>query len=93
MGLGPHPVERARSGGAVGVRRTPQRPPPPRRRRPATPHMSGVGAPAIRPRNSVRPRKSGPGHGPGYMSGVGAPAVRPRPVARARKRPPLAPCL
>eukprot|EP00661_Eupelagonemidae_sp_cell13_P022057 gene22057-biopygen23677 len=47
--------------------------------------MSGVGAPA------VRPRKSGAGHGPGYMSGVGAPAVRPRPVARARKRPPWPP--
>eukprot|EP00661_Eupelagonemidae_sp_cell13_P020500 gene20500-biopygen14630 len=91
MGLGPHPVERARSGGGVGARRTAQRPPPPWGRRPATPHMSGVGAPAIRPRNSVRPRKSGPGHGPGYMSGVGAPAVRPRPVARARKRPPWPP--
>eukprot|EP00661_Eupelagonemidae_sp_cell13_P020628 gene20628-biopygen7066 len=47
--------------------------------------MSGVGAPA------VRPRKSGAGHGRGYMSGVGAPAVRPRPVARARKRPPWPP--
>eukprot|EP00661_Eupelagonemidae_sp_cell13_P021826 gene21826-biopygen7154 len=47
--------------------------------------MSGVGAPAI------RPRKSSPGQGPGYMSGVGAPAVRPRPVARARKRPPWPP--
>eukprot|EP00661_Eupelagonemidae_sp_cell13_P021104 gene21104-biopygen13169 len=60
--------------------------------------MSGVGAPATRPRpvaagrrGAVRPRKSGPGHGPGYMSGVGAPAVRPRPVARARKRPPWPP--
>eukprot|EP00661_Eupelagonemidae_sp_cell13_P020485 gene20485-biopygen22119 len=47
--------------------------------------MSGVGAPAVPPRNR------GPGHGPGYMSGVGAPAVRPRPVARARKRPPWPP--
>eukprot|EP00661_Eupelagonemidae_sp_cell13_P021259 gene21259-biopygen11654 len=82
MGLGPHPVERARSGGAVGARGTVKRRPPAWRGRPAGPHMSGVGAPAIRPRNSVRPRKSGPGHGPGYMSGVGAPAVRPRPVAR-----------
>eukprot|EP00661_Eupelagonemidae_sp_cell13_P021979 gene21979-biopygen23675 len=47
--------------------------------------MSGVGAPAIRPRSCRA------GHGPGYMSGVGAPAVRPRPVARARKRPPWPP--
>eukprot|EP00661_Eupelagonemidae_sp_cell13_P021469 gene21469-biopygen8654 len=47
--------------------------------------MSGVGAPAVRPRNCR------PGHGAGYMSGVGAPAVRPRPVARARKRPPWPP--
>eukprot|EP00661_Eupelagonemidae_sp_cell13_P020577 gene20577-biopygen20614 len=91
MGLGPHPVERARSGGAEGARGPLKRPPPALRPRTASPHMSGVGAPAIRPRNSVRPRKSGPGHGPGYMSGVGAPAVRPRPVARARKRPPWPP--
>eukprot|EP00661_Eupelagonemidae_sp_cell13_P021546 gene21546-biopygen1118 len=51
MGLGPHPVDPARWGGAVGVRGPAQRPPPGWRRRPATPHMSGVGAPAIRPRN------------------------------------------
>eukprot|EP00661_Eupelagonemidae_sp_cell13_P021743 gene21743-biopygen7149 len=51
MGLGPHPVERARSGGGEGVRGTPKRRPHARRRPPATPHMSGVGAPAIRPRN------------------------------------------
>eukprot|EP00661_Eupelagonemidae_sp_cell13_P021936 gene21936-biopygen14727 len=51
MGLGPHPVERALSGGAEGARGPPQRRPPAWRRRPATPHMSGVGAPAIRPRN------------------------------------------
>eukprot|EP00661_Eupelagonemidae_sp_cell13_P021060 gene21060-biopygen17629 len=72
MGLGPHPVARARRGlrnckaaplgfppqGARGcpvararVRGPPKRPPPAWRRRPATPHMSGVGAPAIRPRN------------------------------------------
>eukprot|EP00661_Eupelagonemidae_sp_cell13_P020412 gene20412-biopygen4084 len=79
MGLGPHPVARARrglrnckaaplgfppqgargcppvgpdrSGGRVGVRGTAKRRPPAWRRRPATPHMSGVGAPAIRPRN------------------------------------------
>eukprot|EP00661_Eupelagonemidae_sp_cell13_P022041 gene22041-biopygen5715 len=51
MGLGPHPVERARSGGGEGARR-------PLKKRPhrlgatqSTPHMSGVGAPAIRPRN------------------------------------------
>eukprot|EP00661_Eupelagonemidae_sp_cell13_P021606 gene21606-biopygen22185 len=79
MGLGPHPVERARSGGAVGAQRPLKKRPPRLRPRPGGPHMSGVGAPATRPRNSVRPRKSGPGHGPGYMSGVGAPAVRPRP--------------
>eukprot|EP00661_Eupelagonemidae_sp_cell13_P020736 gene20736-biopygen13130 len=91
MGLGPHPVERDRSGGAEGARRPAKRRPPGRRLAVGTHHMSGVGAPAIRPRNSVRPRKSGPGHGPGYMSGVGAPAVRPRPVARARKRPPWPP--
>eukprot|EP00661_Eupelagonemidae_sp_cell13_P020578 gene20578-biopygen16128 len=91
MGLGPHPVERARSGGAEGAQRPVKRRPHRWRRPTATSHMSGVGAPAIRPRNSVRPRKSGPGHGPGYMSGVGAPAVRPRPVARARKRPPWPP--
>eukprot|EP00661_Eupelagonemidae_sp_cell13_P013301 gene13301-biopygen3499 len=59
--------------------------------------MSGVGAPAIRPRPVERAR-SGFGEGPKrpirleatsapYMSGVGAPAIRPRPVARARKRP------
>eukprot|EP00661_Eupelagonemidae_sp_cell13_P021610 gene21610-biopygen13211 len=51
MGLGPHPVERARSGGAEGVRRPLKKRPHGRRRRPTTPHMSGVGAPAIRPRN------------------------------------------
>eukprot|EP00661_Eupelagonemidae_sp_cell13_P019758 gene19758-biopygen20550 len=81
MGLGPHPVararrglrnckaaplgfppqgargcpvaraQRARSGGAEGAQRPLKRPPPAWRRRPATPHMSGVGAPAIRPRN------------------------------------------
>eukprot|EP00661_Eupelagonemidae_sp_cell13_P021243 gene21243-biopygen19171 len=87
MGLGPHPVERARSGGAEGARRPLKRRPHGWRATPSASYMSGVGAPATRPRNSVRPRKSGPGHGPGYMSGVGAPAVRPRPVARARKRP------
>eukprot|EP00661_Eupelagonemidae_sp_cell13_P021725 gene21725-biopygen20687 len=50
MGLGPHPVERARSGGAEGAQRPLQKRPP--RRRPTTGgyHMSGVGAPAIRPR-------------------------------------------
>eukprot|EP00661_Eupelagonemidae_sp_cell13_P021935 gene21935-biopygen5704 len=51
MGLGPHPVERARSGGAVGVQRPAKKTPPPLEGRPAAPHMSGVGAPAIRPRN------------------------------------------
>eukprot|EP00661_Eupelagonemidae_sp_cell13_P021842 gene21842-biopygen2685 len=51
MGLGPHPVERARSGGAVGAQRPPKRPPHRREATPAGPHMSGVGAPATRPRN------------------------------------------
>eukprot|EP00661_Eupelagonemidae_sp_cell13_P021795 gene21795-biopygen1138 len=51
MGLGPHPHERALSGGAVGVRGPPKKSPHALRARPATPHMSGVGAPAIRPRN------------------------------------------
>eukprot|EP00661_Eupelagonemidae_sp_cell13_P020816 gene20816-biopygen4110 len=47
--------------------------------------MSGVGAPAVRPRNHA-PGGDDPTSHP-HMSGVGAPAVRPRPVARARKRP------
>eukprot|EP00661_Eupelagonemidae_sp_cell13_P021534 gene21534-biopygen1117 len=51
MGLGPHPVERDRSGGAVGAQGTPQRTPHPWGPRKSGPHMSGVGAPAIRPRN------------------------------------------
>eukprot|EP00661_Eupelagonemidae_sp_cell13_P021712 gene21712-biopygen11687 len=78
MGLGPHPVERARSGGAEGAQRPLKQRPHRLEGTPTSPHMSGVGAPATRPRTAVRPRKSGPGHGPGYMSGVGAPAVRPR---------------
>eukprot|EP00661_Eupelagonemidae_sp_cell13_P020636 gene20636-biopygen10126 len=89
MGLGPHPVERARSGGAAGAQGPLKKRPHGWRGTPAAPHMSGVGAPAIRPRNFRA--GPGPGHGPGYMSGVGAPAVRPRPVARARKRPPWPP--
>eukprot|EP00661_Eupelagonemidae_sp_cell13_P021742 gene21742-biopygen8679 len=51
MGLGPHPVERARSGGAVGAQGPAQKSPPGWEGPPSTPHMSGVGAPAIRPRN------------------------------------------
>eukprot|EP00661_Eupelagonemidae_sp_cell13_P021848 gene21848-biopygen20697 len=51
MGLGPHPVERARSGGAEGAQRPLKKRPPARRPRQTTPYMSGVGAPAIRPRN------------------------------------------
>eukprot|EP00661_Eupelagonemidae_sp_cell13_P021500 gene21500-biopygen19185 len=51
MGLGPHPVERARSRGGEGVRRPAQRRPPRRGPRQATPYMSGVGAPATRPRH------------------------------------------
>eukprot|EP00661_Eupelagonemidae_sp_cell13_P021705 gene21705-biopygen1129 len=51
MGLGPHPVERDRSGGAEGAQRPLKRRPPGWRRTKGGPHMSGVGAPAIRPRN------------------------------------------
>eukprot|EP00661_Eupelagonemidae_sp_cell13_P022040 gene22040-biopygen4187 len=51
MGLGPHPVERARSGGAEGARRPLKQPPHRRGGTQGSPHMSGVGAPAIRPRN------------------------------------------
>eukprot|EP00661_Eupelagonemidae_sp_cell13_P021609 gene21609-biopygen1123 len=50
MGLGPHPVERARSGGGEGAQRPPQKRPHRLKRPTAGPHMSGVGAPAIRPR-------------------------------------------
>eukprot|EP00661_Eupelagonemidae_sp_cell13_P021753 gene21753-biopygen19199 len=50
MGLGPHPVERARSGGAEGAQRPLKKRPHRRRGTPATPYMSGVGAPATRPR-------------------------------------------
>eukprot|EP00661_Eupelagonemidae_sp_cell13_P021910 gene21910-biopygen17681 len=50
MGLGPHPVERARSGGAEGGQRPRNSRPPRLEATPGTPHMSGVGAPAIRPR-------------------------------------------
>eukprot|EP00661_Eupelagonemidae_sp_cell13_P021365 gene21365-biopygen11658 len=51
MGLGPHPVERARSGGAEGAQGPLKKPPPALEGTPAGHHMSGVGAPAIRPRN------------------------------------------
>eukprot|EP00661_Eupelagonemidae_sp_cell13_P021878 gene21878-biopygen5692 len=51
MGLGPHPVERARSGGAEGAQRPVKRTPHRWGRTTGTPHMSGVGAPATRPRN------------------------------------------
>eukprot|EP00661_Eupelagonemidae_sp_cell13_P021879 gene21879-biopygen14724 len=51
MGLGPHPVERARSGGAEGAQRPPQRRPPRWGAPKSGPYMSGVGAPAIRPRH------------------------------------------
>eukprot|EP00661_Eupelagonemidae_sp_cell13_P021398 gene21398-biopygen5664 len=51
MGLGPHPVERARRRGAEGAQRTAKKTPHRRKRRPATHYMSGVGAPATRPRN------------------------------------------
>eukprot|EP00661_Eupelagonemidae_sp_cell13_P021417 gene21417-biopygen7125 len=51
MGLGPHPVERARSGGAVGAQRPLQKTPHRLKATKSGPHMSGVGAPATRPRN------------------------------------------
>eukprot|EP00661_Eupelagonemidae_sp_cell13_P021670 gene21670-biopygen8673 len=51
MGLGPHPVERARSGGAEGVQGPLKKRPHRLEATTTTPHMSGVGAPAIRPRN------------------------------------------
>eukprot|EP00661_Eupelagonemidae_sp_cell13_P021983 gene21983-biopygen17683 len=50
MGLGPHPVERARSGGAEGAQRPLKKRPHRLEGTQAGPHMSGVGAPAIRPR-------------------------------------------
>eukprot|EP00661_Eupelagonemidae_sp_cell13_P021687 gene21687-biopygen20683 len=50
MGLGPHPVERARSGGAEGAQGPLKKSPPRWRATTTTPYMSGVGAPAIRPR-------------------------------------------
>eukprot|EP00661_Eupelagonemidae_sp_cell13_P021881 gene21881-biopygen23661 len=50
MGLGPHPVERARSGGAEGAQRPLKRTPHRREATKAGYYMSGVGAPAIRPR-------------------------------------------
>eukprot|EP00661_Eupelagonemidae_sp_cell13_P017062 gene17062-biopygen15875 len=101
MGLGPHPVGRARRRcggtttaappplrGRVGVRGTAQRP---KKATPTPggdeipPYMSGVGPPAMRPRNpppggdEKRPRQRGVGNAQRlYMSGVGAPAVRPR---------------
>eukprot|EP00661_Eupelagonemidae_sp_cell13_P021054 gene21054-biopygen11638 len=69
MGLGPHPVERARSGGAEGAQRPRKKRPPRWGGRPAAPYMSGVGAPAIRPRNC----RAGP---------CTAPKKRPRPRPR-----------
>eukprot|EP00661_Eupelagonemidae_sp_cell13_P020857 gene20857-biopygen14655 len=69
MGLGPHPVERARSGGAEGARGPLKRRPHRWEATPTTPHMSGVGAPAIRPRNC----RAGP---------CTAPKKRPRPRPR-----------
>eukprot|EP00661_Eupelagonemidae_sp_cell13_P021952 gene21952-biopygen22207 len=51
MGLGPHPVERARSGGAEGAQRPPQKRPHRLGATKSGSYMSGVGAPAIRPRN------------------------------------------
>eukprot|EP00661_Eupelagonemidae_sp_cell13_P021914 gene21914-biopygen5699 len=51
MGLGPHPVERDRSGGAEGARGPLKKRPHRRRPRTGGPYMSGVGAPAIRPRH------------------------------------------
>eukprot|EP00661_Eupelagonemidae_sp_cell13_P021762 gene21762-biopygen16201 len=80
--------------GHVGVGGTAQRLPIPHawRRRPSNgPHMSGVGAPAIRPRTVARARRGVRNRtaalyalrleattSPTHMSGVGAPAIRPR---------------
>eukprot|EP00661_Eupelagonemidae_sp_cell13_P021760 gene21760-biopygen17675 len=50
MGLGPHPVELARSGGAEGAQRPLKKRPHGREPTTGGPHMSGVGAPATRPR-------------------------------------------
>eukprot|EP00661_Eupelagonemidae_sp_cell13_P021844 gene21844-biopygen22199 len=54
MGLGPHPVERARSGGAEGAQRPLKKRPPRLEATTSGSHMSGVGAPAIRPRTCAR---------------------------------------
>eukprot|EP00661_Eupelagonemidae_sp_cell13_P021525 gene21525-biopygen4147 len=51
MGLGPHPVERARSGGAVGAQRPVKQRPHRLEATTAGSYMSGVGAPATRPRH------------------------------------------
>eukprot|EP00661_Eupelagonemidae_sp_cell13_P021797 gene21797-biopygen7152 len=54
MGLGPHPVERARSGGAEGAQRPLKKRPHRRGATTGGPYMSGVGAPATRPRHCGR---------------------------------------
>eukprot|EP00661_Eupelagonemidae_sp_cell13_P021526 gene21526-biopygen5674 len=54
MGLGPHPVERARSGGAEGAQRPLKKRPHRRGGRTSGHYMSGVGAPATRPRHCGR---------------------------------------
>eukprot|EP00661_Eupelagonemidae_sp_cell13_P022038 gene22038-biopygen16222 len=56
MGLGPHPVERARSGGAEGGQRPLKKTPHGLEATQSTPYMSGVGAPATRPRPCRRGR-------------------------------------
>eukprot|EP00661_Eupelagonemidae_sp_cell13_P020576 gene20576-biopygen17589 len=69
MGLGPHPVARARRG-LRNCKAAPLGFPP----------QGAGGRPVARGRKRLE--EATPGH---YMSGVGAPATRPRPVARARR--------
>eukprot|EP00661_Eupelagonemidae_sp_cell13_P021731 gene21731-biopygen4160 len=54
MGLGPHPVARARSGGADGAQRPLKKRPHRLEATKSGYYMSGVGAPATRPRPVAR---------------------------------------
>eukprot|EP00661_Eupelagonemidae_sp_cell13_P020987 gene20987-biopygen5629 len=60
MGLGPHPVERARSGGPEGAQRPLKKRPHRLEATKSGHHMSGVGAPAIRPRPLAAGRCTAP---------------------------------
>eukprot|EP00661_Eupelagonemidae_sp_cell13_P020275 gene20275-biopygen19102 len=57
MGLGPHPVGRARSGGAEGAQRPLKKRPHRLEATKSGYYMSGVGAPATRPRPVARARR------------------------------------